>query len=73
MGMALSPFCTVGGCSQAACLASGEDRVCGDHWNMTLEHRAVESDKEELLRLAARVNDYDTSEILRRLIERSFN
>ena len=40
---------------------------------MTLEHRAVESDKEELLRLAARVNDYDVSEILRRLIERSFN
>jgi hypothetical protein len=40
---------------------------------MTLEHRAVESEKDELLRLAEGVNDYDTSEILRRLIERSFN
>jgi len=72
MGM-FRVMCTVGGCNQCACVASGEDQVCGDHWKATLEHRAVESEKDELLRLAEGVNDYDTSEILRRLIERSFN
>jgi hypothetical protein len=65
--------CTVGGCRQQACLASGEDQVCGDHWKATLEHRAVESEKDELLNMvkwASTKADY--REILRRLVERSF-
>jgi hypothetical protein len=66
-------MCTVGGCKQCACLASGDDQVCGLHWKATLEHRAVGSQKDELLRLTEGGDADDIREVLRRLIERSFN
>jgi hypothetical protein len=72
MGM-FRVMCTVRGCNQCACVASGEDQVCGDHWKATREHRAVESEKGELLRLAEGGDADDIREVLRRLIERSFN
>jgi hypothetical protein len=72
MGM-FRVMCTVGSCNQRACVASGEDQVCGDHWKATLEHRAVESQKDELLRLTEGGDADDIREVLRRLIERSFN
>jgi hypothetical protein len=66
-------LCAVEGCNQRASLQSGDDLLCGDHWKIQLEYLVGEEEKDELLRLAARVEDEDASEVLRRLIERSFN
>lgn len=62
-------LCTVGGCSQYACRASGDDKLCGVHRKLTLAHRATVDEKDDLLRL---LDDHEYSEVLRRLIERSF-
>lgn len=65
--------CQVGSCNQQACFASGEDRVCGTHWKATLEHRAIATERDVLLRdiNAAETVD-DLRPILLQLVERSF-
>jgi hypothetical protein len=65
--------CSVSGCNQRSCLASGDDMLCGDHWKEALERVEVEDEKSEMLRLASMARDGDDiREVLRLLIERSF-
>lgn len=67
-------LCAVEGCNQRASLQSGDDLLCGEHWEEQLERQEVAEEKEELLRLVEGARDGERiREVLRRLIERSFN
>ena len=74
MGVVLFPPCTVGGCRQAACLASGGNQVCGLHWKMRQERQEAEDALESRL---SRIDEAKTLDdlrpLLRELVERSFN
>ena len=73
MGM-FCVMCTVGGCNQCACVASGEDQVCGDHWNMRQERQEAEDALELRMRRIDEAKTLgDLRPLLRELVERSFN
>lgn len=67
------PKCSVGSCNQQACLASGEDQVCVDHWRATLEHRAQEDERSFLIRRVRDADDvYELRDLVVELVEKVY-
>lgn len=64
--------CTAAGCRQAACLASGDERLCGDHWrDYQLTERGKYSRAAILADIDAAKTIADVRDILRRIVEGS--
>lgn len=60
--------CCMTGCNQWACLASGDEKLCGSHWRTLLDRNAAEVDRRDLLDAIDALDNFSTIEDVRTVL-----